>query len=73
MQTGNRGSVMGWGRRHAVKAVIYTLMAAVVIGLSGCIWVPWGPWGGPGGGGGGPRGGGGGPGPGPHGEEEMRR
>jgi hypothetical protein len=72
MKTRKSVSVTGWGRGQTVKALIYAVMVATVLGLSGCIWVPWGPWGGGGGGGGGggPRGGGGpGPGPGP----EMRR
>jgi hypothetical protein len=85
MQTRKSISVMGWGKRQTAKALIYAVMVATVIGLSGCLWCPWpfgpgggprGGGGGPGMGGGGPRGGGGGPGmggggPGPG--PEMRR
>jgi hypothetical protein len=61
MQTGKMGPETRRGRRHFVRALIFALMVVGLIGLSGCIWVPWGPCMGPGPGGGGrggPQGGG---------------
>ena len=44
-------------RRYTMKAIVYVLMMAVLLGLSGCVIMPWGPMGG------GRHGEGGGPGP----------
>jgi hypothetical protein len=47
MRTGRSGSMIERRGKQTVRVLLCLLFTAVMLGLSGCIWVPWGPWWGP--------------------------
>jgi hypothetical protein len=42
MLTTKLGAAAGRWRRQTIMVILYVMTTVLVIGLSGCIWVPWG-------------------------------